>query len=224
MIRPVLTSGTAVRKPARSSVNACIPAPRGVDRPKLITDAVQRARDKSRRQLPLLRGVVWWGVAMGRPERPLNTANDPVAAFAHDLRELRRRAGNPSYRELAHMAMFAPSVLSNAASGYRLPTLPVTLAFVAACGGDRAAWERRWRMVASSAAAASGTAVPVRGAAPVRGAQWAPAVPQPCAPAPAQVQAEAAQPRPCGQPGPVLARDRKSTRLNSSHVRISYAV
>jgi hypothetical protein len=75
--------------------------------------------------------------------------NDPIGEFAHDLRALRRRAGNPSYRKLARMALFAPSVLSSAASGHRLPTLPVTLAFVAACGGDHAAWERRWHKLAA---------------------------------------------------------------------------
>src|SRR5688500_18243455 len=85
---------------------------------------------------------------MGRPERPLDATNGPIAAFAHDLRVLRSRAGNPSYRELARTALFAPSVLSSAASGHRLPTLAVTLAFVSACGGDRTAWERRWREVA----------------------------------------------------------------------------
>jgi hypothetical protein len=90
---------------------------------------------------------------MGRPERPLGPTDDPVVAFANDLRELRKRAGNPSYRELARTAMFAPSVLSSAASGYRLPTLPVALAFVASCGGDLTAWERRWRTVADSTAA-----------------------------------------------------------------------
>jgi DNA polymerase III delta prime subunit len=87
---------------------------------------------------------------MGRPEKPLDDRNDPIAAFAHDLRELRLRAGNPSYRELARAALFAPSVLSSAASGHRLPTLPVTLAFVSSCGGDRVAWERRWRRVAGA--------------------------------------------------------------------------
>ncbi|MEV6909045.1 NB-ARC domain-containing protein [Amycolatopsis sp. NPDC051071] len=85
---------------------------------------------------------------MGRPERPLDGSTGPIAAFAHDLRVLRNRAGNPSYRELARTALFAPSVLSSAASGHRLPTLAVTLAFVSACGGDRAAWERRWRSIA----------------------------------------------------------------------------
>jgi NB-ARC domain len=85
---------------------------------------------------------------MGRPERPLD-GTGPVAAFAHDLRELRNKAGNPSYRELARTALYAPSVLSSATSGYRLPTLAVTLGFVEACGGDRAVWEQRWREVAT---------------------------------------------------------------------------
>jgi hypothetical protein len=91
---------------------------------------------------------------MGRPEKPLDATSDPIAAFAHDLRELRRRAGNPSYRELARTALFAPSVLSSAASGHRLPTLAVALALVGSCGGDRAAWERRWRRIAGQRAAA----------------------------------------------------------------------
>src|SRR5439155_6133316 len=92
---------------------------------------------------------------MGRPERPLDRTNGPIAAFAHDLRALRKLAGNPSYRQLARTALYAPSVLSHAASGHRLPTLQVTLAFVAACGGDRATWERRWRKVAADVGAAT---------------------------------------------------------------------
>ena len=65
--------------------------------------------------------------------------------FANDLRRLRASAGAPPYRVMAKDALFSPSVLSSAASGHRFPTLPVTLAFVQACGGDRAEWERRWR-------------------------------------------------------------------------------
>ena len=86
---------------------------------------------------------------MGRPERPLDPSGGAVAAFAQDLRELRGSAGNPSYRALARTALFAPSVLSSAAGGRRLPTLPVTLAFVSACGGDPAAWEHRWNLIAA---------------------------------------------------------------------------
>lgn len=105
---------------------------------------------------------------MGRPERPLDASGGPIPAFAHDLRLLRRRAGNPSYRELARRALFSPSVLSSAADGRRLPTLAVTLAFVSACGGDLGAWERRWRDIAeqSGVPAAAWTDRPYGGDAP----------------------------------------------------------
>ncbi|WP_431676655.1 NB-ARC domain-containing protein [Kitasatospora sp. KL5] len=81
---------------------------------------------------------------MGRPEKPLNLAADPITMFARDLRELRRRAGNPSYRDMSKVALFSPSVLSSAASGHQPPTLQVTLGFVDACGGERAEWKARW--------------------------------------------------------------------------------
>ncbi|BCJ51452.1 hypothetical protein Asp14428_29270 [Actinoplanes sp. NBRC 14428] len=81
---------------------------------------------------------------MGRPEKPVNSAGGVVAEFASELRQLRVKAGNPTYREMACSAMFSSSVLSSAASGNRMPSLPVTLAFVAACGGDRDAWRQRW--------------------------------------------------------------------------------
>lgn len=85
---------------------------------------------------------------MGRPEKPLDSGESPLAAFAHDLRELRGRAGKPSYRDMARTALFSPSVLSSAANGRRLPTLQVTLAYVRSCGGNCADWEHRWRALA----------------------------------------------------------------------------
>ncbi|MGW3463966.1 nSTAND1 domain-containing NTPase, partial [Streptomyces olivaceoviridis] len=45
------------------------------------------------------------------------------------------------------------STLSQAAAGDRLPTLPVVLAYVRACGGDPEQWETRWREVAAEVAA-----------------------------------------------------------------------
>jgi hypothetical protein len=45
------------------------------------------------------------------------------------------------------------STLSQAAGGERLPTLPVALAYVQACGGDLEKWEARWREAAAEAAA-----------------------------------------------------------------------
>ncbi|MER5510553.1 protein kinase [Streptomyces sp. NPDC002766] len=64
--------------------------------------------------------------------------------FAQGLRELRAAAGSPPYRELARRARYSHSALSDAAAGHRLPTLEVTLALVAACGGDVDAWRARW--------------------------------------------------------------------------------
>jgi len=84
---------------------------------------------------------------MGRREKPLGGQSGPLAAFAGDLRKLRAAAGNPSYRQMASLALYSPSVLSEAASGHRLPTLQVALAFVRACGGSAAEWEQRWREV-----------------------------------------------------------------------------
>lgn len=87
---------------------------------------------------------------MGRPERPLDPAAGPVAEFAARLRELRREAGTPSYRTLSQRARYAPSMLSSAASGFALPSLQVTLAFVRACGGDPQTWTQSWHAVAAA--------------------------------------------------------------------------
>jgi tetratricopeptide (TPR) repeat protein len=70
-----------------------------------------------------------------------------VAAFAAQLRRLRVEAGTPTYRQLGERVHFAPSGLSAATRGSRLPTWPVTEAFVLACGGDVDEWRERWRAV-----------------------------------------------------------------------------
>jgi hypothetical protein len=66
-------------------------------------------------------------------------------------------------------AGFSAAALSTAAAGERLPSLPVTLAYVGACGGDMAEWDRRWNAVAVQASGGScpppsptGTASPGR--------------------------------------------------------------
>ncbi|MGW0710898.1 nSTAND1 domain-containing NTPase [Streptomyces sp. NPDC002643] len=64
------------------------------------------------------------------------------------MRQLRRKAGNPPYRRLAEQAHYSISTLSSAASGQRLPTLAVTLAYVRACDGDTEEWQERWREAA----------------------------------------------------------------------------
>ncbi|GAA1944619.1 helix-turn-helix domain-containing protein [Kitasatospora viridis] len=80
---------------------------------------------------------------MGRQEQPLDAGDGPLARFALDLRELRRRAGSPPYRRLAALANYSASTLAEAAAGRRLPSDVVLAAFVTACGGDPQEWERR---------------------------------------------------------------------------------
>jgi WD40 repeat protein/transcriptional regulator with XRE-family HTH domain len=95
---------------------------------------------------------LYGGMRMGRPERPLDPTAGPVPRLAHELRELRRTAGGPSYRAMARTAGFSATTLSQAAAGERLPSLAVVQGYVRACGGDPAAWESRWKAAQAEAA------------------------------------------------------------------------
>jgi len=68
---------------------------------------------------------------------------DNIAAFARDLRVLRSKVGL-DYPEMAEKSHYTMRTLASAAGGLRLPTLPVLIAYVNACGGDVAEWEERW--------------------------------------------------------------------------------
>ena len=58
-------------------------------------------------------------------------------------------AGSPSYRAMGERVHFSHTALSKAASGQRLPTLEVTLAYVRACGSDdESEWRVRWATAA----------------------------------------------------------------------------
>lgn len=120
---------------------------------------------------------------MGRLEKQLDPQSGPVARLAVDLRELRRLAGAPTYREMSKAAGYSPSALSAAASGAGLPSVGVLTGYVRACGGDVAdieAWCRRRAEVAlvvgapaavkvalpSSVASGTATTVRARVAAP----------------------------------------------------------
>jgi hypothetical protein len=81
---------------------------------------------------------------MGRREQPISGSNPAVVDFARQLRELRRSAGNPTYRAMARRVYASRTCLSGAASGHQLPTLMVSLAFVRACGGNVEQWRARW--------------------------------------------------------------------------------
>ncbi|MER6148973.1 nSTAND1 domain-containing NTPase [Streptomyces hirsutus] len=81
----------------------------------------------------------------GRREVPVDPAAGPVQRFAFELRTLRAEAGGITYRALARRAGYSVTTLSQAAAGEQLPTLPVVLAYVRACGGEAAQWEARWK-------------------------------------------------------------------------------
>lgn len=81
---------------------------------------------------------------MGRLEKPLARPGDPVSQFAAALRELRREAGNPSYRELGQRVCYSSATLSRAANGQQLPSREVALAYVRACGGQPDEWGKVW--------------------------------------------------------------------------------
>lgn len=82
----------------------------------------------------------------------MDAAQDVVHRFAADLRELRRRAGGLTYRQLAERSGYAVSTVSEAAGGRRLPTLDVALAYAMACGGDEQEWAAKWHTAALAVA------------------------------------------------------------------------
>ncbi|UUU21640.1 nSTAND1 domain-containing NTPase [Streptomyces sp. DSM 40750] len=89
----------------------------------------------------------------GRREVPVDPGAGPVQRFAFELRKLRTEAGGLTYRAMAEQAGYSITTLSQAAAGEQLPTLPVALAFVTACGGDPGEWEIRWNQAVEEAAA-----------------------------------------------------------------------
>lgn len=84
---------------------------------------------------------------MGRSERELDADGGLPGRLAAELRALRRSAGSPSYRAMASRVYFSRSALAEAAGGRALPSLPVLLAFVQACGGDPEPWAERWHVL-----------------------------------------------------------------------------
>ena len=84
------------------------------------------------------------------PKAPIAAIeNDNVAAFARDLRVLRSKVGL-DYPDMAEKSHYTMRTLASAAGGLRLPTLPVLIAYVNACGGDVADWEERWGRLTKS--------------------------------------------------------------------------
>jgi Helix-turn-helix domain len=79
-------------------------------------------------------------------------APDGLESFARDLRTLRSQAGL-DYPELAERSHYTMKTLASAAGGLRLPTLPVAVAYVRACGGNVTEWEERWQRLAANISA-----------------------------------------------------------------------
>ncbi|MEV0380432.1 helix-turn-helix domain-containing protein [Nonomuraea sp. NPDC050643] len=70
-------------------------------------------------------------------------SGDPVTELTTGLRALRAEAGL-TQRRVAALANYSAGAISMATSGTRLPSWPVTEAYVTACGGDPLAWRQRW--------------------------------------------------------------------------------
>jgi hypothetical protein len=77
----------------------------------------------------------------------VSIAPDGLESFARDLRALRAKAVL-DYPEMAETSHYTMKTLVSAAGGLRLPTLPVAVAYVRACGGNIAEWEERWQKLA----------------------------------------------------------------------------
>ncbi|WP_026212186.1 helix-turn-helix domain-containing protein [Longispora albida] len=99
--------------------------------------------------------------------------NDATARFAEALRELRRQSGDPSLRELERRTHFSRTALSQAASGQKMPSLQLALAYVTACGGDPAEWTGHWERATAQARLARVPDVIVERKTPARPA-WPP--------------------------------------------------
>ncbi|PWJ55134.1 Helix-turn-helix domain-containing protein [Quadrisphaera granulorum] len=96
---------------------------------------------------------------VGRPERELLDDGSALVALALALRELRRTAGSPSYREMGQRVHRSPTTLSEAAGGERQPTWDTVHAYVTACGGSPDDWRERWEAAARRAAPAPAATV-----------------------------------------------------------------
>jgi hypothetical protein len=109
-------------------------------------------------------------------------APDGLDSFARDLRALRAKA-ELDYPEMAERSHYTMKTLASAAGGLRLPTLPVAMAYVRACGGEQADWEDRWHKLAEKVTADAAKKQQGDGAEPLEPAE-ASAVPEPPQPPP----------------------------------------
>jgi len=71
----------------------------------------------------------------------------PLTTFAGELRDLRARAGSPSFRTMAQRSHYSASALADATYGRRLPSRALVEAFATACGADPVDWVSRWKQI-----------------------------------------------------------------------------
>jgi hypothetical protein len=110
---------------------------------------------------------------------------DNLASFARDLRAMRAKA-ELDYPEMAERSHYTMRTLVSAAGGLRLPTLPVLVAYVQACGGNVEEWEERWGRIAKTLKKEERAALPAAGSAAPDDEQGFPAAAKPKMPAPPQ--------------------------------------
>jgi hypothetical protein len=141
----------------------------------------------------------------------VSIAPDGLESFARDLRALRARA-ELEYPEMAEASHYEMKTLASAAGGLRLPTLPVAVAYVRACGGNLAEWEERWQKLAGRITAEAakklradgedGEDLPEPADAPAVPELAVPSAPQEAAAEPGEVYViTSAKPRPPSRPG-----------------------
>ncbi|MDV7220433.1 helix-turn-helix transcriptional regulator [Streptomyces prunicolor] len=83
---------------------------------------------------------------IGRPQKEIVLDGSPARLFAYRLRDLRASAGL-TLDQLARRTGYGRTTVGAAMRGKGLATRPVTLAIVAACGGDIHRWGGYWMQV-----------------------------------------------------------------------------
>ena len=73
-----------------------------------------------------------------------DNAEGDLRQFADGLRRLLRASRFRSFRALAKELHYSHEIVSKAARGQTLPSFELTMAFVAACGGDPEEWASAW--------------------------------------------------------------------------------
>jgi hypothetical protein len=153
------------------------------------------------------------------PERPTTgpiaaIESDNIAAFARELRAMRSKA-ELDYPEMAERSHYTMRTLASAAGGLRLPTLPVMVAYVRACGGsdsDVQEWEERWQRLAKARGKGELPALPAAGSdnpadMPMDSGQGTPGTPgAPGTGIPGTPGAPGGTAAPGGQPSPGASR------------------